>query len=289
MSALLPIPAGTFRSDLPFVPAPEPDPDAADDLLRYLCDRGGLEFDGYHRDSLLRRVRDRMRRAGILSFPDYRTFLEEDADEHGRLCEGIPVPCTEFFRDPDDWAYLAAQVLPGLLAAKADGEPIRMWSAGCATGEEAYTLVVLLAEALGPYRIRDRVTIFATDVSDRCLGRARTGRYPGYRMGGVPADLRDRYFWSDGGDWVVRPDLRACLLFGRHDLLRDPPYSGLDLIACRNTLIYFTLRAQSRELARLGRVLFPGGVLFAGRSEFPHVRSALFEAESLNHRVFRRA
>jgi two-component system CheB/CheR fusion protein len=213
--------------------------------------RSGLEFTAYHRAGLLNEIRHRMNRAGVVGFPAYQAYLAANPEEYRRLCQLICVHRTEFFRDPDDWAYLAAEVVPRILTRKAADEPVRAWSAGCATGEEAYTLAIVLAEAMGLDAFAQRVQVFATDVNQQALAAARTGRYRAERMAGVPPDLRERYFRPNGLDWEVRRDLRACIVFGQLDLLGDPPLSQLDLIACRNTLIYFSPEAQTPILAGL--------------------------------------
>ncbi|WP_437963123.1 protein-glutamate O-methyltransferase CheR [Sorangium sp. So ce260] len=265
------------------------DRDGADELLNDLYQRDGLDLAAYGRASLLRRILYRMRLLGIAGCPEYRAYLAADPAEHQRLRDAVPVHRTEFYRDREVWAYLADEVVPGILAAKGAGEPVRAWSAGCASGEEAYTLAVVLAEAMGLEAFRERVTVFATDVSDRAIAEGRAGRYAARRMAGVPPALREGYFSPAGDAWTVRPELRERVVFSRHDLLRDPPFSRLDLIFCRNTLIYFTPAAQVSVLAALYLGLREGGALFTGKAENPHLLTDLFEAECRSRRVFRRA
>ena len=269
---------------------PFPDPAEVTELLAELSARGGLEFEAYQRAGLLRRIARRMERIGVGSLSAYRALLAADPDEHGRLCEAIQVHRTDFFRDPAVWAYLASEVVPRLLAAKGTGEPIRAWSAGCATGEEAYTLAMILVDALGHAMRPGRVQVLATDVSEPALARARYGRYRAERLAGVPTELLPRYFQPAGGDWlVVRGELRACVVFAPNDLLRDPPLGRMDLIACRNTLMYFTPESQAPVLARLYLGLREGGLLVTGLTERPTVWSNLFEPEHDRSRVYRRA
>lgn len=264
-----------------------PDDRRADALLAELAPRGGLAFDAYSRASLLRRIRARMDRIGVGGFDDYRARLAADPAEHGHLVAAVPVHRTQFFRDPACWRYLAAEVLPTVLARRRPDAHLRAWSAGCATGEEAYTLAMLLAEAAGPDALAaGRVTVFATDVSERVVERGRTGRYRAEWLAGVPADYRDRYFRADGDHLVVRPALRRAVVFARHDLLRDPPLGRLDLVVCRNTLIYFTPAAQTGVLAGLYLALAPDGVLFTGRSESVTVWTDLFRALCHRHHVY---
>ncbi|XXX71713.1 protein-glutamate O-methyltransferase CheR [Sorangium sp. So ce134] len=263
--------------------------EGADELLNDLYRRDGLELAAYGRASLLRRIRRRMRLLGIAGYPEYRAHLAADAEEHPRLCEAVQVQWTEFYRDPEVWAYLADQVVPSILAEKAAGAPVRVWSAGCASGEEAYTLAIVLAEAMGWAAFRERATVFATDVNDRAIAAGRAGRYSATRTEGMPPEVREKYFSPEGDGWVVRPELRECMMFSRHDLLRDPPFGRLDLILCRNTMIYFTTAAQVSVLAALYLALRDGGVLFTGEAERPHLLTDLFQAECRYRRVFRRA
>jgi two-component system CheB/CheR fusion protein len=263
--------------------------DGVDDLV---CAVGKLEcmqFSSYKQASLLRRIKYRMKCAGIVGFPAYRAVLESDPDEQLRLCETVPVLRTEFFRDPEEWVYLANEVAPGLALARRADEPIRAWSAGCATGEEAYTLAIVLAEATGPHALaRGHIKVFATDLSERAISTARAGSYWANRMPAIPEELRNRYFQPYGEKWVVRPELRAALIFAQHDLLRHPPLPNQDLIVCRNTLIYFTRDAQIRTLARLYLGLRAGGRLFTGSAEDPRIWTELFQAECFPRRVYGR-
>jgi two-component system CheB/CheR fusion protein len=265
------------------------DAEGVDDLLCALGKLEGIDFASYQQASLLRRIKYRMSRAGIAGFLAYRAVLEADPVEQMRLCETVPVLRTEFFRDPDRWMYVANEVVPSIAAARRADEPIRAWSAGCATGEEAYTLAIVLAEAIGLHALaRDRIRVFATDLSVSAISMARAGKYPANRMTGIPQELRNRYFRPDGDTWLARPELRNCLVFARHDLLRDPPLPHQDLIVCRNTLIYFKCDAQLRALARLYLGLGAGGRLFTGPAEDPRVWTDLFQADCFQHRVYSR-
>jgi two-component system CheB/CheR fusion protein len=268
--------------------ASEPDAHAADGLLADLGASSDLEFRGYKRERPLRRVRDRMARIGVTDLYEYRRLLAADGAEPRPLDEGTPAAPSAFFRDADDWAYLASDVIPGLLGAKRPGEPFRAWCAGCSTGEEAYTLAILLAEAMR-LEARERVTILATDVSTTAIARARTGFYTPEQMSKVPAHLQDRYFRLEGRGYRAQPDLRMLVAFNLHDLSRDPPFCNLDLAVCRNTTVSFTKMARVEALARLFRSLRPGGLLFTGPAELPPIESPLFEYLSARHRVFRRA
>jgi hypothetical protein len=173
-----------------------------------------------------------------------------------------------------------------VISGKASSEPIRAWSAGCATGEEAYTLAIVLAEALGADAFQRRVQIYATDVDEDALVQARAGTYSEQALEAVPADLRERYFERRTGSASFRGDARRPLVFGRHDLLRDAPISHLDLLVCRNTLMYFDAGAQAALLDRFRSALEGGGHLFLGRSETPLAHSNTFRTLDFGHRLF---
>jgi two-component system CheB/CheR fusion protein len=261
-------------------------PVGAETLLRDLCAVGGLDFASYKLTSLLRRVRGRMTELGVAGFDAYRAYLSANPDEHRRLVRAVPVHRTEFFRDADCWAHLAAEVIPRLVES---GRPIRAWSAGCATGEEAYTLAMLLAEAAGrPAVTADRVRVYATDVSEAAVAHGRAGWYPADAVLPIAPDLAARYFRPHGDGYVVCPELRRCVVFARHDLLTDPPLGRLDLVACRNTLMYFTPDAQVRALARLYFALAQGGYLLTGAAERAQVSCDFFATASCEHNLYRR-
>ncbi|HST62062.1 MAG TPA: CheR family methyltransferase, partial [Longimicrobium sp.] len=189
----------------------------------------------------------------------------------------------------DAWRVLAQEFVPALLARKGPEDPIRVWSAGCATGQETYTLVMVLAEALGPEAFRERVKVYATDWDDEALAQARHATYTPEQTDELPEGYRDRYFEHVGGKWVFRGDLRRQVIFGRHDLVQDAPISHLDLLTCRNVLMYFNAEVQQRILARFHFALAPEGVLFLGKAEMMRSATNLFTPANLQARVFRKA
>ncbi len=163
-------------------------------LLAHLKEARAFDFTGYKRSSLVRRVDRRMAQVGITDYLDYLDFLQVHPDEFTALFNTILINVTSFFRDPDAWDFLQTECLPALLATRHPDAPVRVWSAGCASGEEAYTLAMVLAETLGPDQFRERVKIYATDVDDQGLAQARQGTYSERVVAGVPADLLARYF-----------------------------------------------------------------------------------------------
>src|SRR5687767_13705810 len=223
---------------------------------------------------------------GIGSYSDYLDYLELHADEFTALFNTILINVTGFFRDPEAWGFLRTEVLPPLVAAKGSTETLRVWSAGCASGEEAYTLAILLAELLGPAEVRDRVKIYATDDDEEALTHARHGSYSEREIRGVPTDLLDRYFDLTGGRYVFRKDLRRSVIFGRNDLVQDAPISRIDLLVCRNTLMYLNAETQSRILSRFHFALGDGGILFLGKAEMLLSHGSLFLPIDLKRRVF---
>jgi two-component system CheB/CheR fusion protein len=195
---------------------------------------------------------------------------------------------TSYFRDAPAWDYLQQEILPRIIAGKERYEPIRVWCAGVASGEEAYSIAMLLCETLGASEYRQRTKIYATDVDDDALTQARQGRAEAKDLEEVPATLREKYFEAEGDHYVLRGDLRRSIIFGRHDLLQDAPISRVDLLISRNTLMYFEAEAQANILARLHYALTEKGYLFLGKAEMLLRRSELFTPVDLKHRIFAR-
>jgi two-component system CheB/CheR fusion protein len=256
-------------------------------LLAYLKESRAFDFTGYKRASLMRRVRHQMQQVGVSGFDDYHDFLQVHPDEFIALFDTILINVTGFFRDEEAWAYLGETVLPELLDAVGD-DPIRVWSAGCASGQEAYSLAMALAEVMGFATFRERVKIYATDVDEDALTIARQASYAEKDLRGLPDDILDRYFESANGRGAFRKDLRRNVIFGRNDLVQDAPISRIDLLACRNALMYFNADTQSKIVSRLGFALKPHGVLFLGKAEMLLNHTATFEPLDLKRRFFRK-
>ncbi|GAB2476155.1 CheR family methyltransferase [Jatrophihabitans fulvus] len=274
----------------PEVDAPPPDESvdpSFERLLVHLKESRGFDFTGYKRASLMRRVRHQMQQVGDETFDDYYDRLQVDPGEFTALFNTILINVTGFFRDAETWDHLASSVLPTLLDAAGDG-PIRVWSAGCASGQEAYSLAMALTEALGPAAFRNRVKIYATDVDEDALAVARQATYSDREVRGLPEGFLDRYFEPVNGRHAFRKDLRRNVIFGRNDLVQDAPISRIDLLACRNSLMYFNAETQSRIVSRLGFALKPHGVLFLGKAEMLLNHAATFEPLDLKRRFFRK-
>ena len=265
----------------------EPDP-ALEELLIFIRDSRGFDFTGYKRSSLTRRIRKRMHETGLTDYVDYRDLLESNAEEFGHLFNTILINVTSFFRDTEAWTYLQREVIPELIATSNPAEEIRIWSAGCASGEEAYSLAIVFAEALGIEECARRVKIYGTDVDEEALHDARAGVYSARALEPLPAELRDRYFERSGAHFAFRPDLRRRVIFGRHDITRDAPISRLDLLACRNTLMYFNVETQSQVIDRFHFALRESAHLFLGKAEMLLSDGERFEVVSMRQRIFRR-
>jgi two-component system CheB/CheR fusion protein len=256
-----------------------------DALLDYIKSERGFDFTGYKKTSLARRIEKRLQARHVESFDEYRTLLGNDPDEFVELFNTILINVTSFFRDEFAWDFLREEVVPKLLQQR-DEEPIRVWSAGCATGEEAFSLAILLAEAMGEEEFKSQVKVYATDIDDDALSFGRHATFTRKQLSTLPAELSERYFLRDNHSFVFRPDFRRQVIFGRHNLVQDPPISRIDLLVSRNTLMYFEPDTQSQILANFHFALRPDGYLFLGKSEALTTRTNLFTPLDLKRRVF---
>jgi two-component system, chemotaxis family, CheB/CheR fusion protein len=255
-------------------------------LLQYLKEVRGFDFTGYKRASLVRRIRRRMTTIGVGSYDDYLDYLQVHPEEFTPLFDTVLINVTSFFRDADAWAQLRTEIVPGLLRRRGPDE-IRIWSAGCATGQEAYSTAILMAELLGADEVRRRVKIYATDVDEDALAYARQGAYEARQLEGLSNEQVAAHFEPSGQQFVLRKELRRSVIFGRNDLVQDAPISRIDLLLCRNTLMYFNAEVQSRILQRLHFALNPDGVLFLGKAEMLLSHGDLFRPVDLRRRFFR--
>jgi two-component system CheB/CheR fusion protein len=260
-----------------------------DELLVMMKESRGFDFTGYKRSTLERRINRRIAVVGLTTFAEYQDYLELEPEEFSHLFDSMLINVTSFFRDPLAWQALQERVLPELLAAKGAKTPIRVWSAGCATGEEAYTLAMVLAEAMGADQFRERVKIYATDLDEDALQQARAGTYEAAALADVPEELVDTYFEPTGIRRAFRRDLRRQVIFGRNDLTHDAPISRVDLLAARNTLMYFNAETQANIVRRLHFALSYPGYLFLGKAEMLLNHSDRFQPVDLRKRLFRKA
>jgi two-component system, chemotaxis family, CheB/CheR fusion protein len=232
--------------------------------------RAGIDHDfgGYKESTLIRRIQRRMQVLHINDVLHYVERLKTDRGELEALFHDLLIGVTQFFRDPDAFEALKHGALAVLASAKAAGEPIRIWVPGCATGEEVYSIAILLSECLtaGHRSLVDDIKIFGTDIDENAIAIARGGRYRG-PVTGVSPERLERWFVKDGDHYRLRREVRELCTFSVHSIVKDPPFSRLDLISCRNVLIYLDTELQDRVMQTFRYVLRPGGFLFLGTSE----------------------
>lgn len=255
-------------------------------LLDYIKRSRGFDFTGYKQPSLIRRIQKRMDTVGVNQYIDYIDYLEMHPEEFTLLFNTILINVTGFFRDLQAWEFLREEIVPQLLNARGSSDPIRIWSTGCASGEEAYSIAMLFAEALGREAFRERVKIYATDVDEEALNTARSASYTHKQVEGVPPELLEKYFIRNQAGFIFDSDLRRNLIFGRNDLVQDAPISRVDLLICRNTLMYFTAETQGKIMARFHFALRDSGVLFLGKAEMMLSHSNIFTPLDLKLRIF---
>jgi two-component system CheB/CheR fusion protein len=247
----------------------------------------GIDFRLYKQPTVTRRIARRMALQKLTSLADYARLMKQNSAEAKALSDDIFIHVTEFFRDPECFQALRQQVFPRLNLARRP-DPVRVWVPGCSTGEEVYSLAMLLLEALGVNAHQTRIQMFGTDISEPAVARARAGIYSGAALRGVsPARLR-RFFLKAENGYQINKDVRGLCVFARHDLANDPPFSRLDLISCRNVLIYAGPSLQSRILSAFQYALKPGGFLFLGKAEAISAYSGMFQPLDRNHKIFSR-
>lgn len=267
--------------------APEGQP-ALGDILAELKAATGHEFSNYKRPSLLRRI---ARRVSVHDLPDlaaYAAYLRENPGEVRLLLKDLLISVTNFFRDPEAFAELDREVIPQVLSGKGSGDVVRVWVVGCATGEEAYSVAMLLAERTEGRIDAPKVQIFATDIDERALEVAREGLYAANDVADVSPERLSRFFNKVGSVYRVRREIREMMLFARHNVITDPPFSRLDLATCRNLLIYLNPSAQQRVLETLHFALNSTGHLMLGGSESVASAGDLYVKVSQEQHLFRR-
>ncbi|KAB8321320.1 protein-glutamate O-methyltransferase CheR [Tolypothrix campylonemoides VB511288] len=255
-------------------------------LLNYLKYNQNCDLTDYKRSTLMRRFQHRMKSININSYQSYRQYLQSEPRELLALLNDVLINVTSFFRDRDAWDYLATDIIPKIIASKQPDEPIRVWSAGCASGQEIYSALMLLAEALGIESCLKRVQCFATDLDKAAVLQARQGTYSAKDITGIPPVLLEKYFQHTEKGYVFDPQLRRTIIFAHHDLAKDAPMSKIDLLMCRNVLIYFNPEAQASIFVRFHFALKNTSFLFLGKTESVTTRRQIFTPVSLKHRVY---
>ena len=258
-------------------------------LLTQLAEERAFDLRGYKRYTLERRIKKRMSGVKTADYADYLEHVRNHPNELDALLNTVLINVTEFFRDPQAWDFLREKILPELLGDKKPGDVFRAWCAGCATGEEVYSLAILVAEFFGDKLDDYDIRIYATDIDEEALNLARRGEYHVDKLRRVQPEWQHKYFQRAHSLLRVNRELRRMVIFGRSNLAHDAPISHLNLVLCRNVLIYFGTEAQRQILARLHYALEKNGVVFFGKAESQLVSSHLFLPLNTRWRMFRRS
>src|SRR5262247_493208 len=257
-------------------------------ICAILLDQTGHDVNGYKTRTFYRRIERRMQVLQIPSLEAYADRLRQDAGEVNTLFRDLLIGVTNFFRDTKAFEALEQLVMPRLFEGKGAADTIRVWVPGCATGEEVYSLAIMLREQSEQGRSRVKVQIFATDIDEAALGVARAGRYPDTLLQGVSKERLERFFTSEGTSYVINKPIRDMCVFSSHSVVRDPPFSRMDLISCRNLLIYLNSELQGHVIPIFHYALKPNGFLFLGTSENISQHGDLFTSVDKKSRVFQR-
>ncbi len=261
----------------------------ANDVVRLLAAKEGIDFSHYKVSTLQRRLERRLAAADVADFDAYVNLLETSATERRALVADLLIGVTEFFRDADVWALIENEVVPKIIGDVERGRPVRLWVPACSTGEEAYTYAGLLNERLRHLSTNPDVKIFATDINPRALEIASAGLYRLDAADAIPKERRDRMFEQRDGALLVRRALREMVIFARHNLVRDPPFTRMDLVSCRNCLIYLRPSVQSHALASLHYAMRSDGFLVMSPAETVTALESAFVQYSTKHSIYRRA
>jgi len=257
-------------------------------IFRRLRSAHGVDFTHYKRSTLRRRLARRMALQRIEGFADYVALVESDAAEASTLYQDFLIRVTGFFRDPESFEGLAERVFPSLCEGRSPKEPIRIWVPGCATGEETYSIAITLVEFLGERLNPENIQIFGTDVSEPAIEKARAGIYLDTIPQEVSAERLARFFVKQDDHYRIAKSIRDLCIFARQDVTRDPPFSRLDLVSCRNVLIYLDAAIQRRVMQVFHYSLRPHGFLMLGPSESVGQATELFELIDKHHRIYAR-
>jgi len=257
-------------------------------LFAVLKTRTGHDFSSYKRNTVLRRIERRMAVTATARLSQYLDLFEDNPHEAHALCQELLIGVTSFFRDPEAFEFLRKEIIPRLFAHRETEEPLRIWHACCATGEEAYSVAMLLLEHLEKEHVQAKVQIFATDLDEKAVARARAGIYPDDITADVSAERLHRFFTRSDNCWQVTKQLREMIVFAHHNIIKDPPFSRLNLLVCRNFLIYLTPEIQRLLIPLFHQVLNPGGFLFLGSAETVGLHSNLFSPIDKRWKIFMR-
>ena len=256
------------------------------DIFHQVRTRTGHDFSNYKRGTMMRRIERRMGLKGLPDLTAYAHFMREHVDEARALMKDLLISVTSFFRDPDSIEALERRILPRLLERKGNKRNVRVWIAGCATGEEAYTMAMMLCEAAENSPRAVQVQLFATDLDEDAIAIAREGYYTDADVAEVSPERLRRFFVRESDGYRVRRELREIILFAVHNIIKDPPFSHLDLVSCRNLLIYLDRDAQSRVLEVMHFALNSESYLFLGSSESIEGATDLFAQLDKEHHIY---
>ncbi|MBD2089170.1 protein-glutamate O-methyltransferase CheR [Microcoleus sp. FACHB-1515] len=257
-------------------------------LLGFLKRERGCDFTNYKRSSLMRRFNYRMQQLHINSYRDYLYYLQQELEEWRLLQEAVLINFTSFFRDRNAWQTLAQDVIPKIVNSKRSRESIRVWSAGCSTGQELYSLVMTFAEVLGIEACLERVRWYATDRDLDALQQARQAIYAEEDVAEIPLDWLEKYFEKIDRGYVFHSALRRRIVFGHHNLTEDAPMSKIDLLVCRNVLIYLDVETQAAIAVRFHFALQQNGFLFLGQSEKLNLSNQTFISVNSRERIYQK-
>ena len=274
------------KASLPVAEMGDVDEDLLRSILSHLRVRTGHDFSKYKRSTVLRRIARRMQVTQSADLKEYDQALRDNAEEAQALLADLLISVTTFFRDSEAFEALAKQVLPEVFNGRKPEDTIRVWISGCATGEEAYTFAMLLLEEAARHPDRPSVQVFGSDLDARALALGRDGRYPLAIEADVNEERLHRFFTREGDHYRARQELRDMVLFALHDLLKDPPFSHVDLISCRNLLIYLDRDLQEQVCSTFQYALNPGGYVFLGSSESLDNPPGLFRCVDRTARIY---
>jgi two-component system CheB/CheR fusion protein len=247
-----------------------------------------IDFSKYKLSTVRRRIQRQMRQHRQESIESYAVFLKTHPEAIKELCEDIFIHVTEFFRDAEAYDALKKTVFPAMIKARVPGAPVRVWVPGCSTGEEAFSITILLLEFLEKRGLQIPIQIFATDISDHAIQKARAGTYSKQRLRGISEDRLKKYFDADKDTYKIKKNIRDYCVFSRHDVANNPPFAKIDLISCRNVMIYFTPELQKKVMPIFHYALNPGGFLWLGKSESPVGFAKLFELLDKSHKIYKK-
>ena len=267
---------------------PGTDAELLNSILRLVALRTGVDFSGYKQSTIKRRLARRMMLSKSADLGDYLQLLNRSRDEVERLHEHLLINVTEFFRDPEYYEFLRETILPAIVAERAESTPIRLWVPGCSTGEEVYSLAIAVCEVLEARGSKRPVQIFGTDISERAVGFARAGLFSAGDLAGVSAARLERFFNRTERGFVIKKPIRDMCIFARQNVVKDSPFSRLDLISCRNLLIYLSQKLQRKLMPIFHYALNSGGYLMLGSSESVGGLADLYRVVDRRFRIYAR-